>query len=79
MTDGQSASLTWNKASIWGLRPDFYYCHTVAGLLMWGDLPDERTDLSFTVATGLRQRSHLAIIFYSPRFDTSLFVASYDS
>jgi hypothetical protein len=25
-TDGQSASLSWNKAPIWGLRPDFYYC-----------------------------------------------------
>jgi hypothetical protein len=23
-TDGQSASLSWNKAPIWGLRPDFY-------------------------------------------------------
>jgi hypothetical protein len=27
-TDGQSASLSWNKAPIWGLRPDFYYCET---------------------------------------------------
>jgi hypothetical protein len=26
MTDGQSASLSWNKSPIWGLRPDFYYC-----------------------------------------------------
>jgi hypothetical protein len=23
-TDGQSASLSWNKAPIWGLRPDIY-------------------------------------------------------
>jgi hypothetical protein len=29
----QSASLSWNKAPIWGLRPDLYYCQTVAGLL----------------------------------------------
>jgi hypothetical protein len=29
-TDGQSASLSWNKAPIWGLRPDFYYCQTVS-------------------------------------------------
>jgi hypothetical protein len=35
---GQSASLSWNKAPIWGLRSDFYYCQTVAGLLMWGTL-----------------------------------------
>jgi hypothetical protein len=56
--DGQSASLSWNKAPIWGLRPDFYYCQTVAGLLMWGALSDERTGLSFTIAAGARQRSH---------------------
>jgi hypothetical protein len=30
----QSASLSWNKASIWGLRPGLYYCQTVAGLLI---------------------------------------------
>jgi hypothetical protein len=28
-TDGQSASLSWCEAPIWGLRPDFYYCQTV--------------------------------------------------
>jgi hypothetical protein len=39
-TDGQSVSLSWNKAPIWGLRPDFWYCQTVAGLLMWGALSD---------------------------------------
>jgi hypothetical protein len=43
----QSANLSWNKAPIWGLRPDLYYCQTVAGLLMWGALSDDRTDLSF--------------------------------
>jgi hypothetical protein len=32
-TDGQSASLSWNEALIWGLRPDLYYCQTVAGLI----------------------------------------------
>jgi hypothetical protein len=36
MTDGQSASLSWCQAPILGLRPDLYYCQTVAGLLMWG-------------------------------------------
>jgi hypothetical protein len=38
MTDGQSASLSWNKAPVWGLRPDFYNCKKTAGLLMWGAL-----------------------------------------
>jgi hypothetical protein len=57
-TDGQSASLSWNKALIWGLRPDFYYCQTVAALLMWGAYSDERTGLSFTIAAGPYQRSY---------------------
>jgi hypothetical protein len=46
-TDGQSASLSWSQAPIWGPRPDFCYFQTVAGLLMWGALCDERTGLSF--------------------------------
>jgi hypothetical protein len=57
-TDGQSANLSENKAPIWGLRPDFYYRRTVAGLLMWGALSDERTGLSFTIAAGPSQRSY---------------------
>jgi hypothetical protein len=61
MTDGLSASLSWNKAPNWGLRPDFYYCRTVAGLLMWGALPDEKTGLSFTIAAGPGQRSHFRV------------------
>jgi hypothetical protein len=58
MTDGQLASLPWNKAPIWGLRPDLYCCLTVAGLLTSGALSDERTGLSFAIATGPRQRSN---------------------
>jgi hypothetical protein len=42
-TDGQSAVLSINIAPTWGLRPDFYYCQTVLGLLMWDALSDERT------------------------------------
>jgi hypothetical protein len=57
-TDGRSASLSWNKASIWGLWPDFYYCQTVAVLLMWGALSEEKTGLSFTISAGPRERSH---------------------
>jgi hypothetical protein len=60
-TDGQSASLSWNKAPISCLKPDFYYWQTVAGLLMWGALSDERTVLSFTIAAGPRQRSHFRV------------------
>jgi hypothetical protein len=76
-TDGQPASLSWNKAPFWGLRPDIYYCLTVAAVLIWGP-SDERTGMSIASATGPRQRS-LATIFYCLRFETSLFVASYDS
>jgi hypothetical protein len=52
---GQSASLPLNKAHFCGLRPDFYYCQTVTGLLMLDALSDERTCL---IAAGPRQRSH---------------------
>jgi hypothetical protein len=56
-------------------------------LLMWCALSDERTGLPFTVAAGSCQCSHfrvrvpwgLVTIFYCLRFETSLFVASYDS
>jgi hypothetical protein len=60
-TDGQSASLSWNKAPIWSLRPDYYYCQTVSGLLLWGALSDERSGLSFTIASVPRQRSHFRV------------------
>jgi hypothetical protein len=51
MANGQLASLSWNKASIWGLRPDLYYCQTAAGLLMWGTPSDERMGLLFARVT----------------------------
>jgi hypothetical protein len=57
-TDDQSASLFWCQAPIWGLRPDLYYCQTVAGLLLWGAPSNEKTDLPFTIAAGPCQRSH---------------------
>jgi hypothetical protein len=60
-TDGQSASLSWNKTSIWGLRPDLYYCLTVSGLLMWGALSDERTGLSFARVTVSSSKSVVSI------------------
>jgi hypothetical protein len=60
-TDGQPASLSWNKAPICGLRPGFYYCLTVAGLLIWGALSHERTGLSYVIATGPRQRCHFRV------------------
>jgi hypothetical protein len=86
-TDGQSASPSWNKAPVWGLRPDFSYCQTVAGVLMWGSLSGERTGPSFTIVAGPRQRNHFRVRVpwdSSPYFTVSgsrlpIFVASYDS
>jgi hypothetical protein len=50
-----SLSLTLGPtAPIWGLRPDFYYWQTAAGLLMRGALSDERTGLSFTIVADPR-------------------------
>jgi hypothetical protein len=75
--DGQSASLFWNKAPTRGLRPDYYHCQMVAGLLMWGALsccwPSPAKSFSCQSPVGL------ATIFYCLRFETSLFVASYDT
>jgi hypothetical protein len=59
MTNCQLISLSWYQAPIWGPKRDFYYCQTVAGLLMWGALSDDRTGLTFTINAGLRQHSHI--------------------
>jgi hypothetical protein len=81
-TDGQSASLSWNKAPIWGLRPNFYYCQTDAALLMWGVHSDERTELLLVLASAvilgsesLGSRDHVLL----SQIRDFLFVASYDS
>jgi hypothetical protein len=47
------ASLSWCQAPIWVPRPDFYYYQTVAGLLMWGALYDERMGLSLWLLPAL--------------------------
>jgi hypothetical protein len=80
--DGQPASLSWNKAPIWGLRPDLDYLSCSCGapsltrgrvclfMCCW-PLPAQ----SFSGPSPLG----LATIFYCLRFETPLFVASYDS
>jgi hypothetical protein len=71
---------------IWGSWPDIYYCLTVTVLFLWGALPDNRTGLSFYMLLALAsavflgpESLGLATIFYCLRFETSFFVASYDS
>jgi hypothetical protein len=53
--------LSWNKASIWGLRPDLYQCLTITGLLMWDALFDERTGLSFARVTVSSSKSLVSV------------------
>jgi hypothetical protein len=48
-TDGQSANMSWCQVPILDLRTDFYFCQTVADLLIWGALSGERTGLPFTM------------------------------
>jgi hypothetical protein len=52
------AQSAFEQSTHLGLTTTFYYRRTVAGLLMWGALSDERTDPSFTIAADPRQRSH---------------------
>jgi hypothetical protein len=86
-TDGRPASLSWNKAPIWGLRPDLYYCLTVAGFVDLGR-PLWREDGSFVYSCCWPSPTQsfsgpgpvgLVAISYCLRFETSLFVACYDS
>jgi hypothetical protein len=63
-----SPGLSWNKTPHLGLRPDIYYYQTVAGLLIWDALSDERTGLLFTISAGLRQHSHSRVrVFWDSR------------
>jgi hypothetical protein len=58
-TDGQLVNLSLCQVPIWDRRPDFYYCQTAVGLLMWSGLSDKRMGPSFTTAADPRQRSHI--------------------
>jgi hypothetical protein len=64
-TDGQSVSLSWNKAPIWGLRPDIYYFLTISVLLSWSALSDEMTGLSFAHATSTSSREAHLLVNYT--------------
>jgi hypothetical protein len=76
-----SCQLVLVSSPIWGPRPNIYYCVTVTVLFLWGALSDERTGPSFFYVQSFSGPSPLglATIFYCLRFETSLFVASYDS
>jgi hypothetical protein len=82
-----SASLSWCQTPIWGLRPDFCYCQDscmfvdVGRSLWWENGSAIYNCCYFSPAQSFLGPSTLALvtIFYCLRFETSLFVASYDS
>jgi hypothetical protein len=91
-TDGQSASLSWYKAPIRGLRPDFfpfgirntsdnYVLHSV-GRPLWREDGSVFCMCRWSLPAQSFSRPcplGLVTVFYCLRFETSLFVASYDS
>jgi hypothetical protein len=86
-TDGQSASLSLNKAPLWGLRHDFYYCQDSCWFVDVGrSLWREDGSIVYNCSWSSPAQSftgpspvELVTIFYCLRFETSLFVVSYGS
>jgi hypothetical protein len=58
MTDGWPANLSWVSNPIKSPGSYFCYCHTIAGLLIWGTLCEERMGFLFAVASDPCQCSH---------------------
>jgi hypothetical protein len=52
MTDGQSASLSWDQRPLF-LLVSLIIFWTVTGLLMWGALSDERLQLLLSIASAV--------------------------
>jgi hypothetical protein len=70
-TDGQSASLSWCQAPIWGPRPDFYYCQTGVGRPLWrGRVCRLQLLLPSTAQSFSGPSPARLIIFYCLRFET---------
>jgi hypothetical protein len=63
-TDCQSGSLSWDRAPIWDLRPDLYYCMIFACFFKWDVLSDERTGLSLARVTDSCNKSVVCILIY---------------
>jgi hypothetical protein len=77
-TDRQSVGCLGVKHSS-GAQDQFFflYCQTVASLLLWGIISDERTVLTFTMAADPRQLSHSRVrvrrdswLYLTLRFET---------
>jgi hypothetical protein len=86
-TDGQPASLSWNKAPICGLRPDLYYlCDSCRFVDLGRPLWREDGSVVYSCCWPSPAQSFLGAspvglvaILYCLRFETSRFVSSYDS
>jgi hypothetical protein len=86
-TDSQSASLSWTKVPIWGLTTRFLLLSDSCGFVdvgrsLWregGSVVYHSCWLSPAQSFSGPSPLGLATIFYGLRFETSLFVASYDS
>jgi hypothetical protein len=52
-TDGRSASLSWNKAPIWGLRPELHYCQDSCGFVDLGYRKRRLQQFFFAAGTSL--------------------------
>jgi hypothetical protein len=85
-TDGQPASLSWNKAPIWGLRPDLYFSESCGFVDLERPLWREAGSVVYNSCWPSPAKSFsgpspvgLVAIFYCFRFETFLFVASCDS
>jgi hypothetical protein len=84
--DGQSASLSWNKSPIWGLRPDFLLLSDSCGFVDVGrSLWREEGSVIYNFCWPSPEQSFsgsclvgLVTIFYCLRFKTSFFIAFYD-
>jgi hypothetical protein len=80
VTDGQSVSqsVSLGVEPHLGLMTRYLLLFDSYGLVLWGAIFVERTGPFFVYPAEPRQRS-LVTIFYCLRFETSFFVASYDS
>jgi hypothetical protein len=79
-TDGQPASLSWNKAPVWGLRPDIYYSLTITVLFLWGTVSDKSCCCPSPAQSFLGPSPFgLVTIFNCLRIETSRFVALFIS
>jgi hypothetical protein len=86
VTDGQSVSKSWCRAPFGAHDQIFIIVWQLRSCFLWAALSDERMGLFCICCWPLPAQSFsdssplvLATIFYCLRFETSLFVASYDS